>query len=830
MSKKENENLKEEPMTKNNLLSNVNEDFTPLINILYKAMDNYKNITIYNIKEINKILLSLENNLLSSNKIKITNIKTLLTSSEKGLKTYLNDTKIALNNILIKSKEISLNFLNFKKSQSSINNLILSSEIKQKETEMNNLVKELNYYKNKYNSVNKSLIDSQKIISELKDENFEYREKMIETNKNLYIKNRTESEISKEETQSFSSIKTDDKILKIEIKELNNKIKELNNTIDNCESQISQMTDRNTNLSKLLSKKNLDYTELQKENMEKMEENNKLKDLLEKNNNKEREYNLKINEYQKNMEENDKIITKNNKTINVLNDTIKSDKIKIKSLEAEIEKLQFEMKNKEAKNENSDNEYINVLKDLELCRMEKENLEKQLEDMKTLLDKNKNEYKKKIKLMESTISHNNNMINDKDKIINDLKSQKNIKIEEESKVDDDEEEEEKEKEDKNDDNNFNQNMGMMGNVNIINNEFKEVYEKLKEKDLVIKTKDEKIKELTDILENAKKNSKENIIYQKIQQYKNDEISNQSIIKVLKEQIKDLETEIKKIKEESEKKKEEELSDVVAKMVKLSQEIDKYKNKNQKLQKELNNYKNGNNTGNVPEINEDNSEKIDDLKNQLKDLENKYNKEKNINKEYEADIEKYKQKISDLNSQIVDLKIIIKTYNNKNNNNDDNNNNNKNIRYLKDSSNQNFDIEKYNDNLIQLVNAKKEISILKSQIQKFENEKKKTKESLFKYRSILDDNFEEEFDMAQIEEGVKKKNRSEDLNIDFPGNSETKKKYEELAERFNNLKEQVVPILKSNANKNLNKNNVANICNLLGTSVNTTSNILEKYNK
>ena len=67
MSKPENE----KDITNNNLLSYINEDFTPLINILNKAMDNYKNVTLYNIKEINKILVSFENNLQSVNKIKI---------------------------------------------------------------------------------------------------------------------------------------------------------------------------------------------------------------------------------------------------------------------------------------------------------------------------------------------------------------------------------------------------------------------------------------------------------------------------------------------------------------------------------------------------------------------------------------------------------------------------------------------------------------------------------------------------------------------------------------------------------------------------------------
>jgi predicted RNase H-like nuclease (RuvC/YqgF family) len=92
------------------------------------------------------------------------------------------------------------------------------------------------------------------------------------------------------------------------------------------------------------------------------------------------------------------------------------------------------------------------------------------------------------------------------------------------------------------------------------------------------------------MEKSKKDSKENIIYQKMLQYKNDELTSQSIIKVLKEQIKSLETEIKSLKNENSKKKNDDLFDMVEKMLKLEKEIDKYKNKNEKLEKELNNYK------------------------------------------------------------------------------------------------------------------------------------------------------------------------------------------------------------------------------------------------
>ena len=159
-----------------------------------------------------------------------------------------------------------------------------------------------------------------------------------------------------------------------------------------------------------------------------------------------------------------------------------------------------------------------------------------------------------------------------------------------------------------------------------------------------------------------------------------------------------------------------------------------------------------------------------------------------------------------------------------------NSNNKDFKLISDSTISNFNMEKYNKTLEQLINAKKEITQLKNQIKKMENDQK-LKKSLFRCRTLDDDsNDEEEFDIAQLEEGIKKRNRSEDINIDFSVNSETKKKYAELEERFNNLKEQVVPILKSNDKIDVTKNKVSKICNLLGTSVNTTNNILEKYNK
>ena len=803
--------------SQSDLLTKINSDFSPIILLLNKATENYQKITIQNLNEIAKIVLSLENNLQSISVNKINNIKSILKASDKGLRTFINDTKIALNKILIKSKEISLQYLTLTKNQSNANGINFESEIKQKEIELNIISKELNYYKNKYNSINQNYMESQKLLSELKEENTSYKEKIIENDKNVFIQNYSngEDKTDKSITSLSEKTKIDDSA---QIKKLEKKIKELNNTIDNnrnnFEAQISRMTDKNTSLSQFLSKKNMEYLELQKENLEKIQENKKLKNSInnnekelknlqnkiENNINREKEYQEKISEYQKQIEENDKIINENNIKINLLNDNSNKDKLRIKTLESEIEKIKI------SKNENqsSANEYINILNDLEKCRKEKEEIELELENTKKLLESNGKEYKKKIELMESTIVHNNDMINKKDELIKELKAN--------NKTDD-----------------------VVDKENNANNEeVEKLNKRLKEQEEVIKTKEEQIKELKELkeLKDVKKDSKENLIYQKMLQYKEDNNANLSLIKVLKEQIRSLESENKALKEEKGKNNNNDnMFDMVEKMLKLEKEIDI-------LQKELEKYKNNNlqsvMKSNMVEV-VDMDEKINDLnklKMEYEELENKYNEEKQKNDIYEAQIT---EKIKENNDLKLELDQIRLGTEGNNNNNLQSINGSKNIRYLNNSLTDKNMTEKYNKNLEQLINAKNqikklevEVANLKNQIKKMEN-KNKIKESLFRCKSIDDENSEEEFDMAQLEEGVKKKNRSEDLNIDFPGNNETKKKYEELEERFNKLKEQVVPLLKSNANPNVTKNKVSKICNLLGTSTNTTNNILDKYN-
>ena len=217
----------------------------------------------------------------------------------------------------------------------------------------------------------------------------------------------------------------------------------------------------------------------------------------------------------------------------------------------------------------------------------------------------------------------------------------------------------------------------------------------------------------------------------------------------------------------------------------------------------------------------------------------------LESEYKEEKQKYENKITELRSQITQLKSELAYNNNINNNNknipddiNDNNKNNNNIIInnntikekskitLISSSNTNL-VEEYNKILDKLNKANDEIKKLKKKIERLELEKKLQKDSLFKFKSVRgDEDYEEEIDLMQLKEGIRKRNRSEDRKIDFPGYDENEKKYEELEDKFNNLKEQLIPILKENSGNN--KNNLSKICNLLGTSVNTTNNILQNY--
>ena len=213
--------------------------------------------------------------------------------------------------------------------------------------------------------------------------------------------------------------------------------------------------------------------------------------------------------------------------------------------------------------------------------------------------------------------------------------------------------------------------------------------------------------------------------------------------------------------------------------------------------------------------------------------------------YSEDIETYKIKINSLQKENTSikkqlerltiempkelnaLKIQLDEANKKlsENNNDFSNNKttnsiNKSNTKNKEKLNKAFDEgmqKEIENNMVTKLN--KEISDLKN----------KNKELLFKLEdkeiNILNlgyktdeqnmSEYEEEFDLRKMATGARDKNRSEDINIDYPGLQNYKEKLNELQFKFNNLKEQIKILLSKIKCTNIIKPTFVQICQLLG---------------
>ena len=132
---------------------------------------------------------------------------------------------------------------------------------------------------------------------------------------------------------------------------------------------------------------------------------------------------------------------------------------------------------------------------------------------------------------------------------------------------------------------------------------------------------------------------------------------------------------------------------------------------------------------------------------------------------------------------------------------------------------NDDYTKTLKKLIDLNNkANKEIEILKNKNKElqYKLEEKQVEEELsgFKTEDVNFSNYEEEFDLRKMINGAKDKNKSEDINIDYPGMQGVKDKNKELQQRVNMLSEQV-KILISNINiNNKIKPQISQLCQLM----------------
>jgi hypothetical protein len=258
-----------------------------------------------------------------------------------------------------------------------------------------------------------------------------------------------------------------------------------------------------------------------------------------------------------------------------------------------------------------------------------------------------------------------------------------------------------------------------------------------------------------------------------------------------------------------KKKQEELEALNTFSFKLQKDLEKAKENNEEYQLKIHTLQ---------------KENIS-MKNQLERLSTMMPKELNALK-MQLDEEKKKNQLL-LGNNINNINNI-----NNNQKNYSSSNTDRNKKKIKDK-NKTYDSndipENYNNLLTKLNEANKEITNLKNKNKElqFQLEEKEVKSAYSGYRTedVNISNYEEEFDLRKMANGARDKNRSEDINIDYPGIQGVKEKLKELEFKFKNLVEQV-KILIGNININQKiKPQISQICQLLGYSPKTTGRIL-----
>lgn len=130
--------------------------------------------------------------------------------------------------------------------------------------------------------------------------------------------------------------------------------------------------------------------------------------------------------------------------------------------------------------------------------------------------------------------------------------------------------------------------------------------------------------------------------------------------------------------------------------------------------------------------------------------------------------------------------------------------------------------KLNDAELEISNLKKTNRELKLQLEDREN---KSALSGYKTEDVNLSNYEEEFDLRKMANGAKEKNRSEDINIDYPVIQFVKEKQKELEFHYNLLVEQVKILIYNIKVDQKIKPAVTQICKILGFSPNTSSRII-----
>jgi len=777
----------------NNELCNkiYDEEFVSLINSLNESIKEYYKVSRNNIFEANNILKSYEQqaqailnlmqemintssydrleeffNLIPKTLEVITQMKINSNSNNKNLSMFFDDAKILFKNMKSKRKE-KLNDIN--------NDMNRQYAQTPSDSYMTNFDTE-----NKFNDIidnNNNSIKNNKLNNNndllLKNINAIYS-RVIKILNNFSIYNYIISKVDFEESNKYNNLQNS---LKKEMEDLFIFLKKnLRNIQGKSLGQNKSSTNINDKMGNFRSKsrprENKDLEQLKKIN-----ESYKMK-LFECNN--------QLNLFRNKIRE----LEMKNNSMNMKIKNFEQNKFGFQNNFNQNNNL---MHNPEVYNEinKKDLQIVNLQKQLKVFQMNENTLNEQINNLNDQFTQKINEYEYQIGSLSQTISlQKKNLANLQNNLNAKQKEIENLK-------------------------------GKGNNININNNNF-ELDKKIEMMNLELKEKQNKINALSQDLKN----------------YQRKELMNQEQIENMNNNIFNYEKIIK------------EKDDLINNNYKDNNEVFKIKLENEKLKKQIeelknlsnNNYLqnqkmiNGNiNSYEMPEVrNQEYITKLNELTQEIQELkhslalvnESKTKLDIEISKKND-ELEAYKEVIFKLQNKLEQNNDVEEELKKRLTSERKNNNTEMNIREQNQSNkilNKSFEmprdanIQLMNKYLGQLNEAEKKISQLqnKNKELQFKLDEKQVEKEFSGYRTedYNFSNYEEEFDLKKMVNGAREKNRSEDINIDYPGVQSVKDKYKELLQNMHLLEEQVKILISNISITNKIKPQISQICQLM----------------
>ena len=774
------------------------EEFVSLINSLNESIKEYYKVSKNNIIEANSILNSYEQqaqsildlmnlmiNTSSYNRLDelfgkipkslevINQMKLNADSNNNNLNLFFDDAKILFKSMKFKRKE-RLNELNNQYNQTSTDSYT------------NSFHQENKFMKNS-NSNNMEQINMNNIIknnsipnSVFSNINIAYSSIMKLLNGFAEF-NYMVSKIDFEESNRFNNLQNSVK------KELENFFLFLKKNLGNSNSTFPQ--------NKSTNNLNENRINQRSKNIPNIEEIEKLKKIIEMNKKKLIDLTNQLN-----------LSRKKNRELEMKNNNLN---LQLQNAEQTIMNFQNNINNNNIINDNA--EFNNALnqKDMQIL-----NLQNQLKvfqsnenTLNVQINNINNQFKEKVAQYEYKISTMTNTINTKNKNIMNLKNEiENLKLSMQGQG----------------------NYDINKNIQILNMEIKE--------------KESKIKALNEEILNFQRTEKMN--QKQIEELNNNIFTYENIIRQKDELIN---TNYKGNNDTYKFKKENEL---------LKKQIEELKNANNNI---LQNQRllNGNmHNYEMPEmLNQEYLSKINELNQEILNLKQTLSSLNESKVKLELDITKKNDELEGFKQVIFKLQDKLEKNNDeeeerkkrtKAERSEHENNLNKSDYHIRDPNNENKNLNKsfempkdsntqlMNKFLGQLNEAEKKISLLqnKNRELQFKLDEKQVEKDFSGYRTedYNFSNYEEEFDLKKMVNGAREKNRSEDINIDYPGVQSVKDKYKELLQNMHLLEEQVKILICNISCSSKIKPQITQICQLMRIPPKNIQNIIAGKDK